>query len=90
MLVAEGLARVIRCSTLKKYPDDSRQITRGFNYEEEFIRQVTGGLVDVDPQSHKIQLMHQTIKEFVEAHQFRNIVLGHDRVQITGENGHSF
>lgn len=75
-----------RCSDLKNLP---RHLP-GPEQAEKLIREVTGGLVDIDQWSNQVQLMHQTVKEFVEAPQFRHMVLGHNRAEMTEENGHSF
>jgi hypothetical protein len=60
------------------------------------LRDVSGGLVEViDVQSaqmrarQQLQLLHQTMLEFVEQPQFKNIALG-PLSYITVENGHTF
>ncbi|KAI1804854.1 hypothetical protein F4811DRAFT_561451 [Daldinia bambusicola] len=55
---------------------------------EQFIRRVAGGLVDIA--SGYAQLMHQTVKEFIQTRQFRHLVLEHNHADILEENGHSF
>lgn len=68
---------------------------------EDQLRAVSGGLVDLVPHvaeghgntktgpGYNLQLLHQTVLDFVEQPQFKQIVLGL-RARITEENGHSF
>lgn len=69
---------------------------------EELVRGVSGGLIDIvnSPSRsasrsgvtsrRQVQLMHQTVKDFVTAPRFRHLVLGRRRAEVTEENGHSF
>jgi len=89
-LTARELADIVTCSTIVDWPDDF-QIRRQYSnrYEAEpFIREVSGGLVDFWPS--RVQLMHQTVKDFVEDPRFRFVILSQARAEITEENGHSF
>ncbi|KAK3335128.1 hypothetical protein B0T19DRAFT_350465 [Cercophora scortea] len=93
-LAADKLFQIIHTSEMTRYSDFPRSyaasLNQGINYDEakELIREVSGGLVDI--QQNHVQLMHQTVKEFVEGPQFRHQVLGRRRAEITGNNGHSF
>ncbi|KAK3693303.1 hypothetical protein B0T22DRAFT_38122 [Podospora appendiculata] len=93
-LAADKLFQIIHTSEMTRYSDFPQSyaasLNNGINYEEakELIREVSGGLVDI--QQNHVQLMHQTVKEFVEGPQFRHQVLGCRRAEITGNNGHSF
>ncbi|OTB15867.1 hypothetical protein K445DRAFT_11496 [Daldinia sp. EC12] len=91
-ITATMLRSIVACSTDRIYPNPTRwrlQRTSYNNIEsQQFIRRVAGGLVDIA--SGYAQLMHQTVKEFIETPQFRHLVLGHNRADITEENGHSF
>ncbi|CAH0002185.1 unnamed protein product, partial [Clonostachys byssicola] len=55
------------------------------------IKIISGGLIELtdDGKSCYLQLMHQTVYEFVERPQFRHSLLGL-RGKITIQNGHSF
>ncbi|KAF7532276.1 hypothetical protein G7054_g8109 [Neopestalotiopsis clavispora] len=62
------------------------------------LRTISGGLVDLVPQidvssrkkeKHTLQLMHQTVKDWVALPTFKHTIL-EARVAITWQNGHSF
>ncbi|KAI1376505.1 hypothetical protein F4677DRAFT_459687 [Hypoxylon crocopeplum] len=91
-LTADQLCGIVTCSTSKAcYSYDQWLQVRMLHDNlspEHFIRNVSGGLVDIVHPN--VQLMHQTVKDFIEAPQFRQLVLGRNRANITEENGHSF
>ncbi|KAI1655243.1 hypothetical protein F4813DRAFT_368207 [Daldinia decipiens] len=92
-LTVSELYMIAACSTAKTRlsNDQWKQIkesSRG-TQAKQFVRNVSGGLVDIF-RSGVVQLMHQTVKDFIEKSQFRHLVLGHNRASITEDNGHSF
>ncbi|KAI9148377.1 Protein SERAC1 [Paramyrothecium foliicola] len=67
---------------------------------EAYVKTISGGLVDIVPdrstkenpyvkKKYRMQLLHQTCKEWVESATFKRIVLG-SRASLLWENGHSF
>ncbi|KAH8745848.1 hypothetical protein BGZ57DRAFT_974359 [Hyaloscypha finlandica] len=92
VLPIQDLTALIWCSMTKRYlvPKQPQRGEPSLEQAEQLIREVTGCLVDIDRWTKTVQLMHQTVKEFVEAPQFRHMVLGHNRAEMTEENGHSF
>lgn len=56
-------------------------------YSNEELRAHSGGLVEA-VHSNQLQLLHQTLIEFVQLPEFKNVVL-QDRYRITKENGYS-
>lgn len=56
-------------------------------YSNEELRAHSGGLVET-VHSNQLQLLHQTLIEFVQLPEFKNVVL-QDRYRITKENGYS-
>ncbi|KAH7019003.1 hypothetical protein EDB80DRAFT_869678 [Ilyonectria destructans] len=85
------LARIIETSTITACPDfknlsNTKQIDP--NLADKVVREVSEGLVDMG--TGHVQLMHQTVKEFIEAPPFRHLVLGLGRAAITEDNGHYF
>lgn len=90
---------ILACSTLSDY--GQVQETSYFlgnvskKEAEDRLRDVSGGLVEVvetrvaQTTAHQLQLLHQTMLEFVEQPQFKRIVLG-QQAHITVENGHTF
>jgi hypothetical protein len=89
-LTATGLVDIVSCSVARRWPEAGRIRHQKYSSEEaeHFIRGISGGLVDFMP--NHVQLMHQTVKDFITDPQFRQTVLGQDRGRITEENGHSF
>ncbi|KAL7947736.1 hypothetical protein V8C42DRAFT_262685 [Trichoderma barbatum] len=57
------------------------------DYTKEQLRVHSGGLVEVT-QSNQLQLLHQTLVEFIQLPNFRRLVLG-DRYRVLKENGYS-
>lgn len=53
------------------------------------IQEISGGLVELVGGGTQLQLLHQTVLEFVQRPDFKQIVLG-SRANITDENGHTF
>lgn len=92
-LTVKEVHMLVACSTSKISLSHNEwyQIERSyeFNRAQQFVRNVSGGLVDIFP-SGDVQLMHQTVKDFIEIPQFRYLVLGRNRANATEENGHSF
>jgi hypothetical protein len=89
-LTATVLVDIVSCSMARRWPEAGRIRYQKYSSEEaeHFIREISGGLVDFMP--NHVQLMHQTVKDFITDPQFRQTVLGQDRGKITEENGHSF
>lgn len=56
---------------------------------ESKLRTASGGLIEVVDEHGTLQLLHQTVVEFIEQPRFKHIVLGRQS-QIVEENGHSF
>ncbi|KAH8894176.1 hypothetical protein GQ53DRAFT_744927 [Thozetella sp. PMI_491] len=89
------LMEVIECSTASNLEEVQRRVEKisraPQTHAENRLRLLSGGLVEVVDVGRDwgLQLMHQTIKEFVEDTQFKHIVLG-SLAKITHENGHSF
>ena len=97
---ASNLVDVIDTSGYSWGPNAS---PKGEEGSEKLLRNVSGGgLIDIFISSpamlhqnlglteRHVQLMHQTVKEFVIAPGFRHLVLGRIRAEVTEENGHSF
>jgi len=95
VLSPHRLVQIVRASekaTTTQYAPISRDNETS---AEEMVRNVSGGLVEIFDNSQYensqlVQLMHQTVKDFVLAPRFRYIVLGKTRAELTEENGHSF
>ncbi|KAK4454860.1 hypothetical protein QBC34DRAFT_433106 [Podospora aff. communis PSN243] len=75
---------------------DARYSAHGIHYEaydpvRTDIHTWSGGLVEIKPQGNQavLQLMHQTVHEFVMGLSFKRIVVG-DLAAILHENGHTF
>ena len=97
---AKSAMAVSRCQTyfeaeaaLRKL-QDSDQLSRE-NWAQ-FVRSRSGGLLEVqstqtsyDLLDSFLQVMHQTVFEFVTSLRFKNLVLG-DLSKITSDNGYSF
>ncbi|KAH6981722.1 hypothetical protein BKA56DRAFT_353183 [Ilyonectria sp. MPI-CAGE-AT-0026] len=91
LLTAQELVRIIKTSTMTVCPDFKKlsRIKRiDHNMADKVVREVSGGLVDMG--TDYVQLMHQTVKEFIEAPPFRHLVLGLGGAATTEDNGHSF
>lgn len=89
---------ILACSAISDYSQlqetsqDLREISKGA--AERRLRDISGGLVEIvtrksQATSLQLQLLHQTVQEFVEQPQFKRIVLG-QLAHITVENGHTF
>ncbi|KAI0850599.1 hypothetical protein F5Y00DRAFT_268344 [Daldinia vernicosa] len=97
-LTVHELYMIAAYSTAKICPGNDQwqqiQIFQDGSQAEQFVRKVSGGLVDKFPEHISdfatVQLMHQTVKDFIETPQFRHLVLGSNRTSVTVENGHSF
>ncbi|KAK3690388.1 hypothetical protein B0T22DRAFT_499792 [Podospora appendiculata] len=87
------------CNTFQEAVDELQSHREGDDVLEE-TRQLRkdiaiwgGGLVEIrterDGNSHYLQLLHQTVLEFVTGEQFKRMVLG-DWAVLPNENGHSF
>lgn len=63
----------------------SRDVARRYSKEE--LRAHSGGLIET-VHSDQLQLLHQTLIEFVQLPEFKNVVL-EDRYRIMKENGYS-
>ncbi|KAI0100718.1 hypothetical protein F4776DRAFT_658252 [Hypoxylon sp. NC0597] len=89
-LTALELMGVIKHSLVRRWPIASQIDYPDLEPEkaENFIREVSGGLVETGLEF--VQLMHQTVRDFIEDPQFRQVVLGKERGQIIKENGHTF
>lgn len=91
LLTAQELVRIIETSTMTVCPDFKKfsKIKRiDHNLADKVVREVSGGLVDMG--TDYVQLMHQTVKEFIEAPPFRHLALGLGGAATTEDNGHSF
>ncbi|KAI1412373.1 hypothetical protein F5Y13DRAFT_200005 [Hypoxylon sp. FL1857] len=90
MLTAVELVGVIKHSLIRRWSATAPILQPDLSPKdaEHFIRDISGCLVDTE--SKYVQLMHQTVKDFIEDPQFRRMVLGKERCQIIKENGHSF
>ncbi|OIW26426.1 hypothetical protein CONLIGDRAFT_472512 [Coniochaeta ligniaria NRRL 30616] len=85
----EDILRLIACSLSQTLADVERNWTLNPRVQNDsYLRSISGGLVDITP-SGRIQLMHQTCKEWVEDPKFKRIIL-EDMAHMTWENGHSF
>ncbi|KAI0843673.1 hypothetical protein F5Y06DRAFT_255526 [Hypoxylon sp. FL0890] len=89
-LTAVELVGVIKHSFARRWPEAAQiEYTDAAPKEaEDFIRDISSGLVET--QREFVQLMHQTVRDFIEDPQFRQVVLGKEQSQITKENGHTF
>jgi len=96
---------MLACSTVSNFSQirrlkDERTFKALYSHAERTevetrLREISGGLVEsVDSANNaqgvsQLQLLHQTMREFVEQPQFKHIVLGH-LAHITADNGHTF
>ncbi|OTA90642.1 hypothetical protein M434DRAFT_77651 [Hypoxylon sp. CO27-5] len=89
-LTALELMGVIKHSLVRRWPVASQIDYPDLEPEkaESFIREISGGLVETKREF--VQLMHQTVRDFIEDPQFRQVVLGKERGQMIKENGHTF
>ncbi|XXH04169.1 hypothetical protein Hte_010582 [Hypoxylon texense] len=89
----------VNCSGLKTY-DEVSQVhenlpDRDMEFWAEFVslqsKKYCGGLIEVmfGTEGHYIQVLHQTVKDFVMDSKFKELVLG-DQAKITVENGNAF
>ncbi|KAI9150841.1 hypothetical protein HJFPF1_10618 [Paramyrothecium foliicola] len=67
--------------------DTERTIARMRLYT--YVEEVTGGLVEVVGRDSTLQLLHQTVLEFVQNPEFPHKILG-SVAQIVGQNGYTF
>jgi hypothetical protein len=89
----------VQCSECKPFQDgcDTLQIMITQNVQNfvllvrQYSRIYCGGLIEVvgDSTSAYIQVLHQTVGDFVRGPRFKRLVLG-DRAKITAENGNTF
>ncbi|UKZ73736.1 hypothetical protein TrVFT333_001386 [Trichoderma virens FT-333] len=93
-----SLLQAVSCSRSQDYLDCKDRLSKflhkastlsGDDFEGQ-LRVISGGLLDVVAANdqNSIQFMHQTVEEFVERPQLKQIVLGDDSRE-TYENGHS-
>jgi hypothetical protein len=78
---------------MRKEPE-IQSLHRNLEQMERRIATISGGLIDFQvtypsPDSDILQLMHQTVREFVDNESFRRSVFGSRRL-LHQENGHSF
>jgi hypothetical protein len=98
-LSMRSLLEAVNCSSSQNYPDGKNRLLRfrnkcatwSSNHFESQLQVHSGGLLDLvaSDDGPSVQFMHQTVQEFVERPQFKQIVLG-DRSKEIHENGHSF
>ncbi|CAM1507577.1 Fc.00g072180.m01.CDS01 [Cosmosporella sp. VM-42] len=95
-LQAKEVLDILRCSAITEFCQLQSQPRLASRKEtESHIRSVSGGLLEiVEAQSEltvvpQLQLLHQTMLEFVRRPLFKEYLLG-PMSHITGENGHSF
>ncbi|KAI1394354.1 uncharacterized protein F4822DRAFT_45648 [Hypoxylon trugodes] len=99
-LGAYDLIRAISCSEFRTYQDAYQAFVKlkkrtFYDSEELVVRELSkycGGLIEVinsGPYIRYIQVLHQTVEDFVLDPKFKQIVLG-DRAKITVENGNTF
>jgi len=90
-----SLLAVLSCSTSNNPAQYVHKIDRREGMQrremEAALRISSGGLVEAvqTRDGKRMQLMHQTVKEFVESPGFKHAVLG-ERGKFTPENGHTF
>ncbi|KAI1370456.1 hypothetical protein F4677DRAFT_465143, partial [Hypoxylon crocopeplum] len=98
-LTPEDLIRAVECSRCNTYKDSRDSLDRLYGpHTEDFSdlvsqesRRYCGGLIEVVSGSSTlyIQVLHQTVEDFVSDPEFKQTVLG-DQARITVENGNTF
>ncbi|KAI1459887.1 hypothetical protein F4805DRAFT_419043 [Annulohypoxylon moriforme] len=76
---SEGMARVAKLRTLKTSDQESHAVRQ--------IKIHSQGLIEI--RGRYVELLHQTVQEFVTQPKFKALVLGTE-AKVTFENGHSF
>ncbi|UKZ74110.1 hypothetical protein TrVFT333_001767 [Trichoderma virens FT-333] len=87
------ISDVLICANAQSIKDIYSQRSRrrkgdAGRYTKEHLRAHTGGLVETIDKNHQLQLLHQTLAEFVQLPEFKCIVLG-ERYRIVKENGYT-
>lgn len=85
-----GLLAVLECSTTRTVLESRERLQQLDSLSkreiETRLRVRSGGLVEVV--GAYAQMMHQTVKDFVQRARFKYVTLG-ERAKVMGENGHS-
>lgn len=98
LLTPEEFICAVKCSESRTFNGAeiiSKLVTSKITDFAEFVRDQSrmhcGGLIEVvgEPPYDAIQVLHQTVEDFVTDHKFKQLVL-EDRAKITAENGFSF
>ncbi|KAL7791949.1 hypothetical protein V8C37DRAFT_410308 [Trichoderma ceciliae] len=79
------ISDILLCAMVQDIKDVSRQEHAPRRYTKEQLRTHSGGLIEI-VRSDELQLLHQTLVEFVQLPEFRNLILG-ERCRMTEENG---
>lgn len=98
LLAPEDFISAVKCSESRTFDSAEtirKLVTSKITDFAEFVRDQSrmhcGGLIEVvgEPPYQSIQVLHQTVEDFVTDHKFKQLVL-EDRAKITAENGFSF
>lgn len=98
LLTPEDFISAVKCSESRTFDGAEtirKLVTSKITDFAEFVRDQSrmhcGGLIEVveEPPFQYIQVLHQTVEDFVTDHKFKQLVL-EDRAKITAENGFSF
>ncbi|KAI1871725.1 hypothetical protein JX265_005711 [Neoarthrinium moseri] len=89
-LSATQLSDIVAYSSVRRW-SDVRKVKPGLRDAQQasrFVQEACGGLVDVE--AEHVQLMHQTVRDLVEAPGFRHVMFDASYAATTDENGFSF